>query len=343
MEIVSAVEGGLVARWDEYEQLLTYTLRNMLGVKTEEHPVLLAEPSFNTRAQRERQTELLMEKLQVPALFVSKAAVLSAFSNGRATALVLDLGAGQASAVPVQEGYVLQRALLRSSLAGERLQDMLLEHLRQRQFELRPPYEFQRHEVVPGRFEVRERPEATSWHTTESYRRWTLRELARDIKESVLRVSETPFSDEQQQGVPQPSYELPDGRLLDLGLERFRIPETLFRPAPGAQSPEPSLPQMVWRAVQACDADLRRDLLQSIVVTGGTSLLTGLTERLSRELHELAPQRCRLIAPNFSAERRFSPWIGGSILASLGSFQQMWISKQEYEEHGRSIVEKKCP
>ncbi|CAM4341214.1 unnamed protein product [Lepidochelys kempii] len=47
--------------------------------------------------------------------------------------------------------------------------------------------------------------------------------------------------------------------------------------------------------------------------------------------------RLKLIASNSTMERRFSPWIGGSILASLGTFQQMWISKQEYEE-GREAV-----
>ncbi|KAG9464021.1 hypothetical protein GDO78_020640 [Eleutherodactylus coqui] len=53
--------------------------------------------------------------------------------------------------------------------------------------------------------------------------------------------------------------------------------------------------------------------------------------------------RLKLIASNSSIERRFSSWIGGSILASLGTFQQMWISKQEYEEGGKQCVERKCP
>jgi actin-like protein 6A len=43
------------------------------------------------------------------------------------------------------------------------------------------------------------------------------------------------------------------------------------------------------------------------------------------------------------SERKFSPWVGGSILSSLGSFQQMWMSKQEYEEHGAIMIERKCP
>merc|ERR1711872_110889 len=43
--------------------------------------------------------------------------------------------------------------------------------------------------------------------------------------------------------------------------------------------------------------------------------------------------KIKIIAP---PERKYSVWIGGSILASLSTFQQMWISKQEYDECGPS-------
>ncbi|MCJ8744963.1 hypothetical protein PDJAM_G00124790, partial [Pangasius djambal] len=86
-------------------------------------------------------------------------------------------------------------------------------------------------------------------------------------------------------------------------------------------------------------------LYGSVIVTGGNTLLQGFTERLNRELSQKAPpsMRLKLIASNSSMERRFSSWIGGSILASLGTFQQMWISKQEYDEGGKQSVERKCP
>ncbi len=94
-----------------------------------------------------------------------------------------------------------------------------------------------------------------------------------------------------------------------------------------------------------CDIDLRPSLYGSVVVTGGNSLLQGFTERLSKDLSCKTPtnMRFKLIAANTPSERRFGAWIGGSILASLGSFQQMWISKQEYEEGGKAQVDRKCP
>lgn len=103
---------------------------------------------------------------------------------------------------------------------------------------------------------------------------------------------------------------------------------------------------MIYNTVAKCDPDIRRELFSSIIVTGGTSLFPQLSERLYRELSDKSPPqsyKVKLLATTTQAERRFSTWIGGSILASLGTFQQMWMTKQEYDEHGASLVERKCP
>ena len=83
-----------------------------------------------------------------------------------------------------------------------------------------------------------------------------------------------------------------------------------------------------------------------IDVSGGGSLVPGLTERLHARLNELVPQmsmKVKLIAPATPSERRFAVWIGGSILASLGSFNQLWMSKAEYDEQGAAGIQRKCP
>jgi len=67
----------------------------------------------------------------------------------------------------------------------------------------------------------------------------------------------------------------------------------------------------------------------------------GIADRMQKEINALAPSsmKVKIVAP---PERKYSVWIGGSILASLSTFQQMWISKQEYDESGPSIVYRKC-
>ena len=83
-----------------------------------------------------------------------------------------------------------------------------------------------------------------------------------------------------------------------------------------------------------------RDLIRCRVIVG-TTMYPGIADRMQKEITSLAPStmKIKIIAP---PERKYSVWIGGSILASLSTFQQMWISKQEYDESGPSIVYRKC-
>lgn len=132
--------------------------------------------------------------------------------------------------------------------------------------------------------------------------------------------------------------------------ERFRAAEPLFDasaalPVDGMPKPkdEQTIPKLVQAAVAQVDADQRPMLLSNIVVTGGSTLLYKFNDRLNYEINAQYPStRNKLIAPGSVVERKYAAWIGGSILASLGSFHQLWISRKEYEEHGAGIVEKRC-
>ena len=70
-------------------------------------------------------------------------------------------------------------------------------------------------------------------------------------------------------------------------------------------------------------------------------MFPGIADRMQKEITALAPSamKVRIVAP---PERKYAVWIGGSILSSLQTFQQMWISKQEYDESCPSIVHRKC-
>ncbi|KAK2701659.1 hypothetical protein QYM36_019700, partial [Artemia franciscana] len=133
----------------------------------------------------------------------------------------------------------------------------------------------------------------------------------------------------------------------DFGAERFRIPEALFDPSGirGVSSTMLGIGHVVTTSVGMCDVDLRPSLYGNVIVTGGNSLLQGFSERLTRDLSVKTPSsmKLKIVSSNSPAERKYGAWIGGSILGSLGTFQQMWISKQEYEEGGKNQVERKCP
>jgi actin-related protein len=98
---------------------------------------------------------------------------------------------------------------------------------------------------------------------------------------------------------------------------------------------------MIYNSIMKSDIDLRTDLWMNIVLSGGTTMLPGIVERLRKELTILAPHatRIHIIAP---PERKYSVWLGGAILANSNAFQQSWLSKEEYDEDGPSVVHRKC-
>merc|ERR1711976_942093 len=91
-----------------------------------------------------------------------------------------------------------------------------------------------------------------------------------------------------------------------------------------------------FQSIMKCDVDIRKDLYSNVALSGGTTMFAGIGERMTKELTALAPStmKIKVVAP---PERKSSVWIGGSILSSLSTFQQMWISKGEYDESGPTI------
>merc|ERR1712007_28753 len=136
------------------------------------------------------------------------------------------------------------------------------------------------------------------------------------------------------------TYELPDGNIITVGSERFRCPEVLFQPSFIGKEAS-GIHDTAFQSIMKCDVDIRKDLYANVVLSGGTTMFTGIGERMTKELTALAPStmKIKVIAP---PERKYSVWIGGSILSSLRTFQQMWISKGEYDESGPTIVHWKC-
>jgi len=349
MEVNSFMKDGMIQDWDLFEQVLDYSYKRIIQSASEYHPVLFSEAPWNKKDKREQLCQIMFEKYNVPAFFLVKNAVLAAFANGRSTALVLDSGATHTSAIPVHDGYVLQHAIVKSPLGSDFLTGQCQQLLGDQQVDVVLPYQIKEKQEVNMGVPAKWTKKSNLPNVSKSWQEYQTREVVRDFQQSVLQVHDQPFSEEVCGSIPQVPYEFPNGYNSEYGVERFKIAECLFEPScisgPTNTGTMLGAGHVVTTSVGMCDVDLRPALYGNVVVTGGNSLLQGFNERLNRDLSIKTPSsmRFKLISANGAQERRYGSWIGGSILGSLGSFQQMWVSKQEYEEGGRAQVDRKCP
>ncbi|MCA9515817.1 MAG: actin family protein, partial [Myxococcales bacterium] len=285
--------GGRIRDWAGFEAMLRHMF-TQIGASPSEHPVLLSEPASVPAPERERLTQLMFEKLQVPAFYLMADAALTCYAAGRTTCLALTSPDGTQIAV-VYDGYVLpfsvmsvpvgraDIALLAMKLVGDRLGHAFAARDREAFAAI-----IEQRGFVALDFDADEQKAAAG---------------------SELDVTVT----------------LPDGQEATIGRERFAAAEALFKPALlGSQ--RVGLHSAAYDAIMHCDVELRQDLYRNIVVAGRTLALEGLEERLTQEMKLLAPPTMSIVvaAP---PERARSVWIGGSLVASLSTFRKLAITR----------------
>ncbi|KAF2904528.1 hypothetical protein ILUMI_01649 [Ignelater luminosus] len=304
------IQHGVITNWDYMEKIWHYTFYNKLRVAPDEHPVLLTEATISSRASREKMTQIMFETFNTPAMYVSNQAVLSLYASGRTTGIVLECGHGTTHAVPIYKGYSIQHAICRLlDVTGSELTNYLKSILAERIY---------------------------SFNVTDENR------IVRDIKEKLCYVA-LDFEQEMLSAAGssslESSYQLPDGQIITIGNERFRCPEVLFQPSFLGLKMS-GIQQLTYDAIRKCDEEIHKDLYANIILSGGNTMFPGIINRMQKEMISLAPSTAEIHV--FSSEKKYSAWLGGSILASLSTFQQMLISKQEYDECGPRIVHTKC-
>lgn len=369
------MEHGVVTDWDDMERIWSHVYTDDLRILSEEHPVLLTEAPLNPRANREQAAQIFFETFNVPALHLAIQAVLSLYASGRTSGLVLDSGDGVSHAVPVAQGFAIDNAIMRVDVAGRDVTNQLQTLLRRAGVVLTTSAEREIVREIKERacyLAIDPRREEKEWATLRMNRLHPLSTLTTiTATTNVTQTgnnasggpqlatatdsisSTTTTADDQanpqnivnssgtsaQQALAPNIFRLPDGRELNLGAERFRAPEILFSPHL-IGSEEMGLHELVSTSISRTDLDLRSMLHESIVLSGGSTLTRGFGDRLLHELKRSAQPhtKIKIYAP---PERKYSTWIGGSILAGLSTFKKLWVSVDEWHENP-DIIHTKC-
>uniref|UniRef100_M1CUA9 Actin n=1 Tax=Solanum tuberosum TaxID=4113 RepID=M1CUA9_SOLTU len=287
------IEHGMVRNWDHMEKIWHHIFYSELRVAPDEHPVLLTEVPFNPKVNREKMTEIMFEKFNIPSMYVAIQAVLSLFANGRLTGIVLNSGDGSTHMVPIYEGHALPHAISCLGIGGRDLTYYLWELIREG-FACNVAIE-----------------ENIIWRMKE-----TITYVALDFEQEIEKAKNRSSVDK--------GFELPDGQLFYIGAGSFQCPEVLFQPSLVGKGPT-GIHEKVYNSIMKSDVDIRKDLFANIVLSGGSTMFPGLAERMSKDITALAPRgmKIEVIAP---PERKYSTWIGGSILASLNTFKRVSFS-----------------
>ncbi|MBD3195214.1 MAG: hypothetical protein GF317_09175 [Candidatus Lokiarchaeota archaeon] len=301
-KIVPPIEQGRITDWVYFERMIDYIFYNLRVDPTLVNILFSVHPLF-PKQDTERLFKLFLEKYQCRSFYPVLDSMLTLYSGGFQTGLVIEIGDSSTRIIPIYEGYKLEHAVRVLEIGGKYLTRYMGEILK----------------------------DSIGFSADSSIGR----ELVRALKEKACFVSLDYKEDLKRSEQYKRQYSLPDGSMITLSKERFVVPEVLFNPTSDIE--HGSLPSIIMDVIGECDVDIRPELLNNIFLSGGSSMFPNFKARMYQELElELArrkkrEQSIRIIAPR---ERTFSVWIGGSILAMIPEFSENWITRAKYFSEG---------
>ncbi|KAL9652600.1 hypothetical protein ABK040_000167 [Willaertia magna] len=301
------IEKGRIVDWEQIEFILEYVFLDDLKVELEETLLLITESITTTKKDREKMTEMMFELFQICGMSSMKQPLLSLYSAGKTTGLIIDSGDTITHTVPIYEGYVIDYAVNRLEIGGRDITNNLQRLL------FRKGYQF----------------------TTSAEHHFI-----REIKESLAYVSIDYAKDcNKDMFSLEKNYELPDGQLITLDKELIDCTEILFDPMMLGKDCS-GVAQMCFNTFNSCPLDVKKDFYSSIILSGGNTLFPGFRERIKKEL-ESSDKTFRSFNVKADPIRQFSSWMGGSVIASLPTFEETVITFEHYDDYGINCLYRK--
>lgn len=309
---------------DEMDLLYHNIFHNELKVDPKEHPILLIEKLYKQKSRIESQVQILFETFNVPSICIEEKSVLALFSTGRDTGIVLHSGDYLSYACPIFERRPIQNAIKLSNVGGNEITESIKNEINFRFF-----------------CNSSNKRASEGWSSSPFlFNTSADNEIVRDIKEKCAYVSLDFYQELNSSRNSTEKYEiyrLPDQSVITIQNERFICPEILFKPQTGIDN---SVSNLVYNSIQSCNDDIKNNLFDNIVLSGGTTMINGFTERFTSEVKNLVQLNCNVnvIAPK---NRNIAAFIGGSIYARSPLFEYEDFSRNQYNENGPGIFNNK--
>lgn len=311
MNYQSPVVNGEISDWDKYETLLHYLFFEDLKLIPEESSLLFSECPINPSKNKSKLAELLFETFNIQRIHIANSSMLGLYSYGFTSGIVLDSGYGVTSSVPIYEGYPLPHASVKSKFGGGNLSELLLSMIKP---QIPVKYNGMKSRLISDR----------------------IKESFGYIKKNGIGIYD---DKDNKANEDHEEYTLPDGSIIKLGSEIFNFSESLFSPINDSYH---GVIKLLLDSNSKCDPDVIDEIQENICLIGGSTLLKGFNERLEYEMTQ--KKGTTAFKLNSNSERQFSTWIGGSIITSLNNFNNMWVTRSNYDEIGNSLeaIESKC-
>ena len=275
-----------------------------LNTSLNQGSILFSEPIIHNKEQRKSLTEFLFEKYEIGGLFFCNNSVLSSFSYGKCSCLVFDSGHSQSNVVPVHDGMIIKNALNNFNLCGKNIEDIII-----------------------NEFIKKKNIKWDDWNILQKI------QIISDIKDIIF----TPDDDTNK------NYILPDKKNIEINDEfisymKKEIENKLF-------NEETNLKSIILKSISSVLIDIKKELINNIFICGGNSLifnnyLNNLKDSLVKQL--VSGTLVKLTTHPSKIERSLASFLGASIVSSLNIYRESIVKKEEYEEHGANIIEKKC-
>ena len=311
------VKNGIFENEQDILTVFKYIYQN-LEINNEEireHPILITESLLNPYSNREKIASALFENLSAPAIFFASQPILSLFSTSNTSGVILESGEGVTQSCVVYEGYSIPNSYIRNNYGGRDVTDY---------------------------FQTLLKKQGYSFSTTSEF------EIVKKIKEEICFTvvgssSNNPLSNisnlelgNKNKSESSNIYNLPDGNAIKIGEEKSLAPEILFNPSI-IGSEHLSFQEMIVTSINKVDIDLRKNLFNNILISGGNTLFKGIQEKFHTEIKYLSPKnmKVRIHSPG---NRLLSCWTGGNVISTLEIFKKMWVTKDDWGEKGNKSI-----